>query len=714
MSEFAFLGTATADAWDEWTFDNAVNDAGTVRLRRERLPAYVDPHEVVDLEATASAIVDIDGDECDDLYLLRESGRVERYDPDTGRLVPLGCDVVGPPEVPARALAVTADTIYVASGSDPAAGADPEGHLTAVAKHPKQRRWTTTTSKATPVAMATGDDRVFVLLATADGGVLDVVAPAGDRSPVVEGVPAPLDVAFDAGGSGYLLGAPDDRRELRRVDLAALDPDDPVVDPPIWSTAVPAGATCLAAGEDNELLVGRHGGANGAVTLARVRASGREELASSDRDLDRLHLGTDLYAVADGGRTVLAFDARERYRRHETTGEQTGSVVRSFDSGEQAIEWHRVTLGFSVADAGTQVRLSYAATDDPVQARNVEWRTVDPANPHDALLTDAVGQYLWVRIHLQGERFASPRLHTVRAYFPQQSYLRYLPAIYQEDAESRAFLQQFLSVFESTFVGVEEDIDRITQYFDPQGVPPAFLGWLADWLALSTDETWPEEARRDLLDAAPALFRDRGTPNGLLDLLGLYLEYVSEPSPAWAAVRAHQLETVDERMVTGQTDGGVASGRPTSESTAEEHLSGALSTEEAETLRRQIESDVFLLEYGDLDCATGSSRRSYERLLDCPQCFFVFIRPFVDDDEFESVQRLIDEHRPANAVGRAVELEPSIVLGGHAYLGVNSVLPDRNLVVGEGSLGRDSVLDSHEAGARLGSRSVLGGDTELS
>ena len=471
--------------------------------------------------------------------------------------------------------------------------------------------------------------------------------------------------------------------------MATLDPDSPSAAPSPSDAPVPTGASCLAAGAADELLVGRRGTATGEVTAFRVTGGAREAVASVTRDLDRLHHAGALYAVVAGGGAVLRVEARPEYARHERTGDHAAWLERTFDSGVAETEWHRVTMGFSNAPA-TQVRLRYAAADDERPVRAGDWSEVDPANPHDALLTDAVGRYLHLRVELQGDRFASPTLHTLRAYFPRESYLRYLPGIYEEDPESRAFLERFLSVFESTFVGVEEELAHSTRYLDPDGVPPAFLDWLEEWLALDPDETWPESARRALLSAAPELFTARGTPNGLLALLGIYLDGVADPSRAWVERRRRQLAAVDEREAAG------------------------LPTEEADALRRRIESDVFMLEYSDLDCATGPSRAAYERLLDCPQCFFVFVRPFLTDEQFDTVQRLVDEHRPAHAVGRAVELESSVVLGGHSYLGVNSVLPDQRLAVGESALGRESVLDTRERAGQLGVRSRLGTDTELS
>jgi phage tail-like protein len=685
MTEFAFLGTETPGEWDEWRFDNAVRDGGVVHLRPEPLPAYVDPTEAVAVPADESPVVAIDVDDCGDLYLLRESGVVERYDAESGRIHRFECTGVDLADGSGRDLLVTGETLYVAQALPDGSGGG--GRLVAVSRHVRQTRWVTADPDAVPVALADRDGEVYALFATADGGTLDRVGPDGSRERAVEGLTGPLDVTFGAGGLCSVLDGTSGDPVVRQVAGDALA-GTPVAAPAPWDAPVPTGASCLAGGRERELLVGRRDVPGGVATLFRVEADGREALAGVEHGLAQLELDGALYALSADGRLVERLTARERFRRDETTGAYDARLVRSFDAGEPGTEWHRVTLGFRTPGPGTQVRVAYAATDDPVAARDVDWRDLEPANPHDALLEEAVGRYLWVRIELVGGVYATPELETFRAYFPRQSYLRYLPAVYQSDAESRAFLEAFLSLFESTFVDVEEQLAAVTRYFDPDGIPPEYLDWLEGWLALETDETWPTPARRRLLNEAPDLFRERGTPDGILDLVDIYLDAVADPSPVWVAHLQRQLDAVEER--------------------------GELSPADARTLRRRIKSNSFLLEYADLDCVEGEAREAYTRLLECPQCFFVFVRPFVTDEQFRTIQSLVDDNRPAHAVGQVVELEPSILLGGHSYLGINSVLPERDLIVGRGELGRDSVLDERESAGQLDVRARLGEDTTLS
>ena len=105
--------------------------------------------------------------------------------------------------------------------------------------------------------------------------------------------------------------------------------------------------------------------------------------------------------------------------------------------------------------------------------------------------------------------------------------------MFQGNGQSTEFLERFLSVFESGFTDIEEDLDDVTRYFDPEGVPSEYLSWLGGWLAIEFDEGWPESARREFLDRAPELFKMRGTKEGLRAVLRLYLNHVEQPDTSW-------------------------------------------------------------------------------------------------------------------------------------------------------------------------------------
>ncbi len=97
-------------------------------------------------------------------------------------------------------------------------------------------------------------------------------------------------------------------------------------------------------------------------------------------------------------------------------------------------------------------------------------------------------------------------------------YLRYLPPIYAEDE----FLGRFLLIFQSVLEPIENTVREIANYFDPRMTPEGFLPWLAAWVGLALDESWPAERRRALIGAAVDLYRWRGTRRGLREYLRIY------------------------------------------------------------------------------------------------------------------------------------------------------------------------------------------------
>ena len=81
---------------------------------------------------------------------------------------------------------------------------------------------------------------------------------------------------------------------------------------------------------------------------------------------------------------------------------------------------------------------------------------------HSVLFDQDSGRYLWLKIGMSG---LSPRataaVRELRVYYPRLSYLRYLPATYQEDKSSREFLERFLSMFETVFSDLESTIEKL-------------------------------------------------------------------------------------------------------------------------------------------------------------------------------------------------------------------------------------------------------------
>lgn len=97
-------------------------------------------------------------------------------------------------------------------------------------------------------------------------------------------------------------------------------------------------------------------------------------------------------------------------------------------------------------------------------------------------------------------------------------YLEHLPGLYRDDE----FMGRFLLIFESIMKPIENTVSNLPFYLDPMVVPESLLDWLAYWLDLVLDTTWPLERRRELVKSAAELYRWQGTKRGLSEYLRIY------------------------------------------------------------------------------------------------------------------------------------------------------------------------------------------------
>jgi phage tail-like protein len=93
-----------------------------------------------------------------------------------------------------------------------------------------------------------------------------------------------------------------------------------------------------------------------------------------------------------------------------------------------------------------------------------------------------------------------------------------LPSVLQEDD----FCVRLTMAFDDALAPILSTLDCLTAYFDPSLAPPDFVDWLAGWVGLEIDETWPMERRRTLVREAIDLYRIRGTTTGLARHVALY------------------------------------------------------------------------------------------------------------------------------------------------------------------------------------------------
>lgn len=92
-----------------------------------------------------------------------------------------------------------------------------------------------------------------------------------------------------------------------------------------------------------------------------------------------------------------------------------------------------------------------------------------------------------------------------------------LPGVYLEDSLAQRFTEGLDTVLAPVFL----TLDCLDAYLDPWLTPVDFLPWLASWVDVELDETWPEDRQRAMVAAAGQLHRDRGTHRGLVEYLKL-------------------------------------------------------------------------------------------------------------------------------------------------------------------------------------------------
>ena len=121
---------------------------------------------------------------------------------------------------------------------------------------------------------------------------------------------------------------------------------------------------------------------------------------------------------------------------------------------------------------------------------------------------------------LKGDFFVEPRgSRTIELEVKGNAeYLRYLPELYSYDD----FVNRFLMMFESFWKPINQQIAQGENYYDPDLTPDQFLKWLASWVGMEIDETFPRERVRELIKNAIPFYHSRGTAESLRFFLEMY------------------------------------------------------------------------------------------------------------------------------------------------------------------------------------------------
>jgi phage tail-like protein len=217
------------------------------------------------------------------------------------------------------------------------------------------------------------------------------------------------------------------------------------------------------------------------------------------------------------------------------TRQKAGQLLTTaIDSGQPRCRWHRVRVDADVP-AGTSVTVAVATSDEPTPAGATagpagadgyptglpnpgDWQDAGAASA-DFLIKQAPGRYLSLRLRLTGNGTSTPVVHRIQLDFPRVTSADQLPAVYTQDPAAADFTERFLSLFDAAFEDADRAVERYPALLDPSGVPDAVLPWLGGLLGLVFDPGWDATIRRNLIEAAPRLYRGRGTQEALRDVI---------------------------------------------------------------------------------------------------------------------------------------------------------------------------------------------------
>jgi len=229
------------------------------------------------------------------------------------------------------------------------------------------------------------------------------------------------------------------------------------------------------------------------------------------------------------------------------TGDSNGFFIsRSCDTYVDRMIWHRLLMDFD-APENSSIKISCCASDqdddrfEDGRVRKVDEylfdSTISPeakleyfrerckttfTNAKDVLIRSLKGRYLWIKIEFAAFSEKQPVLKKVRIYFDTRLFLEYLPDIYKQEKNGGAFLGRFLSIFQSLFLDMENQIDNIARHYDAGFAKGDFLEWLSGWVMVEDAYMWDEKRLRYLTQNAVEIYKLRGTRKGMMEAVKLY------------------------------------------------------------------------------------------------------------------------------------------------------------------------------------------------
>ena len=366
----------------------------------------------------------------------------------------------------------------------------------------------------------------------------------------------------------------------------------------------------------------------------------------------------------------------------------------TLDSGIENCVWDRVQLHATVP-AGTLIKVATQTAESDIWATGAAFQpecstySADgqdcplalTGDDPDCLVQSLPGRYLRMQLQLNTNGIDSPVLRAVQISFPRASYLQYLPAVYQEDDQSRIFLDRFLRIFQTTFDGMDRTIDEMWMRFDPLSVPDSWFAWLAAWIALPINPLWTNQERRAALKTAGQLYPWRGTPAGVQQLVQ---QYSGVAVRLIEHFRLRQLIILADQPNTGTTLG--AGTRLWSRDYYQRLQLGVYSRVGYFALTGEPEPDLEPLAWG---------ANEFTVFFDC--------EPYQVSATRQKVEQVVERETPAHTKANYAPVFPRMRIGVQSTLGVDTRIGEYTpLLLGTtGTLDYDSILSGSKTENQL-------------
>ncbi|MCL2400695.1 MAG: hypothetical protein FWC91_13245 [Defluviitaleaceae bacterium] len=215
---------------------------------------------------------------------------------------------------------------------------------------------------------------------------------------------------------------------------------------------------------------------------------------------------------------------------NENMGDVGGSFYLSpvFDTREKGSTFNRlvlegqfesVRLEIIVAASDRKINLVKKSVEE-IKAELTDISHISKIDTTDILLHDLKGRFIWVLLIFSPKKDGLYGLKGMRMEFPKYSFIEYFPEVYQEVPND--FFTRYISIFQSMFIDVEKEVDKIPLRLDYRSAPDDDVKELSTWLGIdNTRGLFNTEKLRKLIKDIDIYQGKRGTKEALVKITEL-------------------------------------------------------------------------------------------------------------------------------------------------------------------------------------------------